>query len=68
MKIVIIISSLILIIVFLTKTIKTKPKRKQTHNKKIPFKVEFIIDSKGKTLQEVQEERKKMKKILLQSL
>ena len=67
MKILRIILLPLYIIAVITKRFKRQPHKKQRYNK-LPFEVDFVIDSKNKTLQEIQEERKIMKRILLQGI
>ena len=67
MKLVKILLLPVLVIALILKCFKKHPGRKQVH-KKLPFEIEFVIDSKNKTLQEIQEERRLMKRILLQGI
>lgn len=70
MNIGLIILGTLLIITLLLKRLRINRRRKQTHVKKIlpRISVQYIIDSKGKTLQEIQQERKLMQKLLIKSL
>lgn len=70
MKIGLIILGTLLIITLLLKCLRIKSRHKQVHTKKIlpKISVQYNIDSKGKTLQEVQQERRLMQKILIKSL
>ena len=70
MKIGLIILGALLIITLLLKSLRNKRKRKQVHIKKILPKIDvfYVIDSKGKTLQEIQQERKAMQRLLIKSL
>lgn len=70
MKIGLIILGALLIITLLLKCLKIKRRRKQMHTKKtLPrISIHYNIDSKGKTLQEIQAERKMMQRLLIKSL
>jgi hypothetical protein len=70
MKIGLIILGTLLIITLLLKCLRIKRRRKQTHTKKIlpRISIHYNIDSKGKTLQEIQQERRQMQRLLIKSL
>jgi len=70
MKIGLIILGTLLIIALLLKYLRTKRENKQVHTKKIlpRISIYYNIDSKGKTLQEIQQERALMRKLLIKSL
>lgn len=67
MKILRIILLPLYIIAVIAKCLKKHSDNKQAH-KKIPYEIEFVIDSKNKTLQEIQSEKRLMKRILLQDV
>ena len=70
MRIGLIILGTLLIITLLLKCLRIKRRRKQVHTKKIlpRISIYYNIDSKGKTLQEIQAERKMMQRLLIKSL
>lgn len=70
MKIGLIVLGTLLIITLLLKCLRIKRRHKQTYIKKILPKIDvyYNIDSKGKTLQEIQQERRLMQKLLIKSL
>lgn len=70
MKIGLIALATLLIITLLLKCLRIKHRRKQVHTKKIlpRISIYYNIDSKGKTLQEIQAERKMMQRLLIKSL